>query len=209
MTVGTATLRVRDAGRRFGRRDIFRRLELVLVPGERLFLGGPNGSGKSTLLRCLAGTLALNSGSVTIEGFDAGSRPARARTGVCLSPEQALYPRLSGHDNLIFAARLRLPPGEVAEAVDAVEQELDLAGFAGSPVREYSSGMRARVASARALLGQPSLLLLDEPTRSMDAASCDRLWAALERRGAACVISSHRDSDRERCDSRLDLHVLR
>lgn len=201
------TLLVHNAGRRFGRRRIFSGLDVDLAAGERLLLGGANGSGKSTLLRCLAGTLALSAGSVTIDGFPAGSRGSRARLGLCLNPEQAHHLRLSGHDNLLFAARLRLPARQVADAVDAVERELGITDFAGERVQQYSSGMRALVATGRALLGRPTLLLLDEPTRSLDADGRSRLWAALERRPVACVIASHRGSDRDRCDRVLDLPV--
>ncbi|HSP36895.1 MAG TPA: ATP-binding cassette domain-containing protein [Frankiaceae bacterium] len=202
-------LRLQNAGRHFGKQPVFSGLDLDLAAGEHLFLGGPNGSGKTTLLRCLAGTLALTSGSGTVAGWPIGSRAARARVGVCLNPEQALYPRLSGHDNLTCAARLRLPSAQVDEAVDAAQRELAITHFAGTRVQGYSSGMRARVSMARALLGEPELLLLDEPTRSLDAEGCDRLWAAIERRSVACVIASHSGADREHCERMLDISTTR
>ncbi len=198
-------VRIRGAARRFGARVVFTGLDLDLASGERLFLKGANGSGKTTLLRCLAGTLGLQAGSIAIAGFPAGSRGARARVGLCLNPEQALYSRLSGHDNLMFAARLAVAPNDISDAVDLVEREMGITEFADNKVKLYSSGMRSRVAIARALLGRPGLLLLDEPTRSLDRDARDRLWAALAHRNVACVIASHHDSDRTRCDSELDL----
>ncbi len=200
-------LHVRDARHSFGEHQVFTGLDIDLDASERLFLSGGNGSGKTTLLRCLAGTLELNEGSVTIDGLPADSRAARAGVGVCLNPEQAFYLRLSGHDNLLFAARLRLPRAEVADAVALVEHELDISGFAAEPMNEYSSGMRSRVAIARALLGEPALLLLDEPTRSLDTEARELLWSALDRRSVACVIASHLTSDRERCDRVLEMRV--
>jgi ABC-2 type transport system ATP-binding protein len=208
-TGNVVLLHLRNAGRHFGERPVFSGLDLELDAGERLFLGGANGSGKTTLLRCLAGTLALTSGSLAVYGSPVGSRTGRAHVGVCLNPELALYPRLSGHDNLLFAARLRLPLRQVDDAVGAVEHELAITDFAARRVENYSSGMRARVAVARALLGKPSLLLLDEPTRSLDTEGCQRLWTALDHRSVACVIASHSSSDWDRCHRALDLPVRR
>lgn len=201
-------VRGRGAGRRFGTQVVFSGLDVDLSAGERLLLRGANGSGKTTLLRCLAGTLALSTGSVDIDGSPVGSRAAKAGIGVCLYPEQSLYLRLSGHDNLLLAARLRMSPRLATDAVALVEEELGITEFAGAQARNYSSGMRARVVIARALLGQPLLLLLDEPTRSLDAEARQRLWAALNRRSVACVIASHRDSDVDECHRAMTLPVL-
>lgn len=192
-------LRARGLTRRFDGRDVFAGIDVDVAPGERLFLGGGNGAGKTTLLRCLAGTLSLHAGTVSLDGFATGSADFRARLGVGLNPEQAFYLRLSGHENLLVAARLRLPRRQVGPAVDAVEHELGITGFGRDRMAKYSSGMRARVAVARALLGAPRLLLLDEPTRSLDHDARVRLWAALDRRSVACIMASHRDSDRDRC----------
>ena len=174
-----------------------------------MFVSGGNGSGKTTLLRCLAGTLQLSAGSIEIDGFPPGSRHARAGLGLCLNPEAALYSRLSGHDNLMFAARLTVPACDVAEAVELVEDDMGISDFAAVRVQQYSSGMRARVAIARALLGRPRLLVLDEPTRSLDQDARDRLWAALERRDVTCVLASHHRTDRDRCDTELDMTSYR
>jgi len=169
-------------------------------------LDGPNGSGKTTVLRCVGGTMCLDRGRIQIGGAPAGSGRARALTGLCVDPEQGLYPRLSGHDNLLFAARLRMPAGQVGDAVDLVERELAITPFAARPAHDYSAGMRARVTVARALLGGPAVLLLDEPTRSLDADGRVLFWAALDRRpDVACLIASHLPGDRDRCDRSLDL----
>jgi len=201
-------LEVRDAGRVFHRRQVFSGLELAVTGNESVMLDGANGSGKSTLLRCLAGTLELTTGSVHVQGWAAGSMQARADTGLCLHPESGLAQRISGHQNLLFAARLRLPPPQVADAVEGLEEELGLMPFRHQRVRHYSSGMRALVVIARALLGTPALLLLDEPTRSLDTEARQRVWAAMDRRSAGVVIASHRETDRERCDRTFRMPVL-
>ncbi|WP_320064763.1 ABC transporter ATP-binding protein [Micromonospora sp. RTGN7] len=201
-------LRLTGVGRAFGRRPIFSGLDLEVPAGARLLLSGGNGSGKTTLLRCLAGTLALSAGRALVAGWPAGSRAARLLTGVALAPEQGLYGRLSGHDNLMLVARMRLPAREAAGAVTRLEEEFDIADYARVPAYRCSAGMRARVSIARALLGDPPVVLLDEPGRSLDAGARELLWAALARRPeTTCVLASHLAEDRERCHRTLAMPV--
>jgi ABC-2 type transport system ATP-binding protein len=202
-------LAFRDAGRRFGARRVFSGLDLDVPAGLRLLVVGGNGSGKTTLLRCLSGTLALTAGSGTVCGLRVGSPAARRLVGGCQA-EHGLYDTLSAHDNLLLVARLRLPSHRVADAVAQVEQELDVEEFAGRPVQRCSAGMRARVTIARALLGDPAVLLLDEPSRSLDDRAHRLLWAALDRRPeVTCVVASHHAGDRTRCHRTLALPVRR
>ncbi|SCF27979.1 ABC transporter ATP-binding protein [Micromonospora mirobrigensis] len=202
------TLRVRDAARRFGSRPVFDGLDLDVPAGTRLLLDGRNGAGKTTLLRCLAGTLTFTAGEASVAGHPAGSAQARRLTGVCLTPEQGLYGRLSGHDNLLLAARLRLAGPAARTAVARLETELEIEPFARVPTERCSAGMRARVTIARALLGDPALLLLDEPGRSLDVHARALLWAALDRRrDLTCVLVSHHPEDRDRCDRALSFPV--
>jgi ABC-type multidrug transport system ATPase subunit len=201
-------LAARGAARRFGDRVVFAGLDLDVAAGRRLLLLGPNGSGKTTLLRCAAGTLGLSAGSLLVAGRPAGSARSRAAVGLCLHPERGLHTALSGRDNLLLAARLRLPWRQAATAVDEVALELGVHEFGRLPVRICSAGMRARVSIARALLGAPDLVLLDEPTRSLDEEARGLLWAALDRRPAlACVVASHQAEDRAHCDHTLTLPV--
>lgn len=194
--------------RRFGAHEVIRSLNLVARPGARVALCGPNGSGKTTALRCIAGTVEPTSGSIKIGGHSAGTREARGLLGASFSQERSFYVRLSGHDNLLFFARLR-GGGErqVAREVRELEEELELEEIARERVDRCSTGMIQQLALARALLGRPPLLLLDEPTRSLDADALTRLWAALDRRRkqAALLIATHRAEDVARCGSRLDL----
>jgi ABC-type multidrug transport system ATPase subunit len=192
--------------RGFGDREVIRGLDLKLPPGSRTALVGPNGSGKSTFLRCIAGTLTPNSGEVRIDGNHAGTLEARRVVGTSLSQERSFYLRLSGTTNLRFFARLRHSRGRDARRdVDELVEELELSEIAARRTDACSSGMLQQLAFARALLGHPSVILLDEPTRSLDEEATARIWAALDRRPQIVVlIATHRQEDLDRCDSRVD-----
>ncbi len=199
-------LRVREMTRRFGAREVVRRLDLAVEPGERVALHGPNGSGKSTILRCLAGTLSPSGGGALIGGYPAGSIEARRLVGVSLSQERSFYLRLTGRANLRFFARVRGYRRKEAEmAVAALEEELELTEILAERADRCSTGMVLQLSVARALLGSPKLLLLDEPTRSLDSTAVERLWGALERRPqAAVLIATHAHDDIRRCGATLE-----
>jgi ABC-2 type transport system ATP-binding protein len=199
-------LTVSGVGRRFGSREVVRSLDLTLDPGERVALWGPNGSGKSTVLRCIAGTLLPSRGEVRISGHEAGSFEARRLIGASLAQERSFDMRLTGHANLVFFARLRFEDRrEAVRHVQEIEDELEIGTIAAERVNRASSGMIQQIALARALLGDPALVLLDEPTRSLDADARGRLWAALERRRqTSLVIATHLEEDVSRCDGRVE-----
>ncbi len=178
----TPLLAARGAGRRFGARRALDPLDLALVPGETVALVGPNGAGKSTLLALLAGVLAPSEGTV--------ERAAGVRVG--WAPQRpALYGRLSPRENLELFARLagHAQPGPLAESALA---SLDLPREHRQS-GELSVGMRQRLSIALALLGEPEVVLLDEPTASLDASRRARLWelvdAVRERGGAVCFAT--------------------
>jgi ABC-type multidrug transport system ATPase subunit len=200
-------LRVEQLGREFRGRSVLRGLDLRVDAGEWLAVSGPNGSGKTTLLRCIAGSLTPTSGDIFVDRHPAGSRAARALTGVSLSQERSFYLRLTGRTNLRFFARLRSGDRRSAyREVDALEDELALREIAAERCDRCSTGMLQQLAFARALLGQPRLLLLDEPTRSLDETASERFWTVLERRSdVAVVLATHREDDLRRCESHLDL----
>jgi ABC-type multidrug transport system ATPase subunit len=190
----------------FDGRHVLGPLDLRLDAGERLALTGPNGAGKSTLLRCIAGTLAPCSGAITVAGHPAGTQAAKREIGATFAQERAFYLRLSGKENLLTFAMLRLPTARARAAVELVLGELELHDIAARRIDRCSSGMVQQVAIARALLGGPSLMLLDEPTRSLDDAAVERLWTALDRRpDMTLIVATHRREDVERCERHIAL----
>ena len=198
-------LEIQGLSRRFGEHEVVKELTVALEPGERLAFAGPNGSGKTTAIRCVAGTLAPSTGNVRVAGHRAGTIAARRQLGVSFSQERSFYLRLSGRTNLVFFAQLRSGSKKAAKRqVHAIEEELDIAHIAAERVDRCSSGMVQQLALARALLGEPSLLILDEPTRSLDKEARGRLWAAVDRRPQlSLVIASHLDEDLDRCGNRI------
>lgn len=193
----------RDLSRRFGRVNALSGVNFALPAGAVLGLLGPNGSGKTTLLSILAGFLAPTAGSFALLG-ESNHRRALARTGALISRPQ-LWPQLSGRDNLrclqgIYAGR------SDPEEVERLLAQVGLTGPAADrPFGHCSTGMRQRLGIAAALLGNPELLLLDEPTIGLDPegmVEVRELIRDLGRApGRAIIMSSHLLDEVERtCD---------
>ncbi len=175
------TIEARNLGKAFRTYQYaLRHVDLVIRPGERVAVFGPNGSGKTTLLRLLAGLLRPTEGQVRVGGAapSAQGPGARARLGF-LSHQTYLYDELTPTENLLLYGRLyglRDPALRAAEALEAV----GMAAAARRPVRHLSRGMQQRVSLARAMLHQPSVLLLDEPDTGLDETAQARLEGLLD-----------------------------
>jgi ABC-2 type transport system ATP-binding protein len=164
---------------------------------EVLVLLGPNGSGKTTALKLISTMLLPDAGSVRVSGFDARRDAARVRqqVGIAVAAERSFFPRLSAHENLDFFAALdEVPRSERAHRIKEVLRDTGLEEQADTLVMKFSSGMYQRLGIARALVKRPSVLLLDEPTRSLDAATTAHFWAtirALARQQNAVLLATH------------------
>jgi len=200
-------LDVSGLSRAFGSKQVVTDLSLALDEGERVALRGPNGSGKTTILRCITGAVIPDAGEITVRGHPAGSMGARHLLGVSLSQERSFYMRLTGLDNLLFFARLRhSTQARAMRDVRALEEELEIAHILQERLDRCSTGMLQQLAFARAMLGSPSVFLLDEPTRSLDTGAVGRVWDAVERRAeTAVLIATHREDDLDHCHSQIDL----
>ncbi|RMF56929.1 MAG: ABC transporter ATP-binding protein [Bacteroidetes bacterium] len=199
-------LRAEQLGHRYGRRILFRRLDLELRGGTILAVTGANGSGKSTLIRILAGLLTPSRGKVVLT-LDGRSVPVDERpfhVGL-VAPYLNVYDAFSARENLAFVARARRLP-DARRRIDAVLERVQLGGRGDDLVATYSSGMKQRVRFAVALLASPSLLLLDEPTSNLDApgrAMVAQLIDEARREGRAVVVATNDPDEAARCDRRL------
>ena len=156
--------------KRYGSTAALASLDLEIKRGEVFGLLGPNGSGKTTFIRLLAGYLLPTAGRLEICGCDAVEQSLQARRRIGYVPEAApLYGFMRVHEFLAFMARLRGLSGRaVADSVDRVIAALALQAVADRPTRTLSRGFRQRAAIAQALVHDPELIILDEPTNGLD-----------------------------------------
>jgi ABC-2 type transport system ATP-binding protein len=189
-------LRAESLSKSYGARRALQDVSFSAAPGELLAIIGPNGAGKTTLLQILAGALAPTTGRVSLDSRDVGWVPQ----------QPAIYSKLSVRENLRLFARLE-KVADVGGRVERMLAQADLADRAGDPVGTLSGGNRQRVNIAVGLLGDPSVLLLDEPSSSLDPRQRERLWefvSGLARDGGTTVVySTHNVAEAERYGDRL------
>jgi ABC-2 type transport system ATP-binding protein len=186
-----------------GKRLVIPDLDLEVPAGEVVGLLGPSGSGKSTLIRCIVGVQIIESGTVTVLGHPAGSAPLRDDVGyVTQSP--SVYADLTVRENVAYFGRaVGLRGTELRDAVDRTLTEVDLTSHADQLVRDLSGGQESRVSLAAALVGRPTLLVLDEPTVGLDPVLRRDLWNLfrnLAGAGHSLLVSSHVMDEATRCD---------
>ena len=190
-------LRVRRGGR-----PVLRDLSFEVAPGTVTGLLGPSGCGKSTLMRAIVGVQTVEAGRVEALGEPAGSRSLRARVGY-LTQAPSVYGDLTVRENLRFFGRV-LGVGEGRG--EATIETVALGPYADQVVSSLSGGQQARVSLATALLGEPELLVLDEPTVGLDPVLRRDLWATfaeLAAAGTTLLVSSHVMEEAEHCDELL------
>jgi ABC-2 type transport system ATP-binding protein len=193
---------VRDLHVKRGGTEVLRGVSLEVAAGAVTGLLGPSGCGKSTLMRAIVGVQIVASGSVLVLGEPAGSPRLRARVGY-VTQAPSVYGDLSVRENLRFFARVL---GTAPARVDAVIATVGLAEFSDRVVGRLSGGQRARVSLATALLNEPQLLVLDEPTVGLDPVLRRDLWAMfreLADGGTSLLVSSHVMDEAGHCDRLL------
>ena len=169
--------------RSFGSTPAVRGVDLRVDRGEIYGFLGPNGAGKTTLVRMLCTLLRPTSGTATIVGFDVVRQPrdVRLRIGAALQ-EAALDPGQTGRELLAFQARLfAVPPAAARGRIDELIDLVDLGAALDRKVRTYSGGMRRRLDLALALVHDPDVLFLDEPTTGLDPVSRRQVWSEIQR----------------------------
>ena len=185
-----------------GANDVLHGLNCTIAPGEVTGLLGPSGSGKTTLMRCIVGVQKIRSGDVLVFGEPAGSPSLRHRIGY-LTQAPSVYADLTVRENARYFASLF---GVGAAQADKAVADVGLGAAAGQLVSTLSGGQRARASLACALVSEPDLLVLDEPTVGQDPVLRNELWdrfRALAQAGATIIVSSHVMDEASRCDRLL------
>ncbi|WP_117209246.1 ABC transporter ATP-binding protein [Allorhizocola rhizosphaerae] len=197
---GTAAIVTDGLTKRYGGRIAVDRLSMAVPAGQVTGFVGPNGAGKSTTIRMLLSLIRPTAGSATVFGRSLADAATYLTWVGALVESPALYPRLSGRDNLGVLGRLA---GNTSR-IDQVLETVGLTDRAGDAVGTYSLGMRQRLAIAAALLPDPRLVILDEPANGMDPEGIRdirRLLRGLAERGVTAFVSSHQLSEVEQvCD---------
>ncbi|MCT4783894.1 MULTISPECIES: ABC transporter ATP-binding protein [Exiguobacterium] len=199
-------LTVQNVHKKMGKTNVLTNVSFEVVPGEIFGFLGPNGAGKTTTIRIITGLMPATHGTVTVDGFDVATERQQALSRIgAIVENPAFYPYLTGRENLIHA--MNLIPGikkvdlNALGALVGLETKLDL------KVKQYSLGMKQRLGIARALLHNPKVLILDEPTNGLDPAGIADLRQYLrhlaDHRGIAILISSHLLSEMEMITDRF------
>lgn len=201
-------IRLRDLERRFGTRQVLRGLNLEIAPGDRVALMGANGSGKTTLLRILAGFTRPTSGDAWISGASVTESPwlVREKIGWVPATDGGFFPRLTGRENLeLFGAIRGISAPGIAARISSLKEPLRLGPVLDTAFHQCSSGMRQSLALARALLSDPGVLLLDEPTRSLDpeASEVFRKFLREMTSGKTVLLSTHSPEEARHVGTRV------
>lgn len=186
----SAVVVTRNLTKAYGNTAVVDRVSLSVHRGEVYGFLGPNGAGKTTTLRMLLGLIRPTSGDVTVLGRRPGDPAALAKVGSMIEGP-AFYPYLSGHDNLAVMGRYA---GVGTSTVQASLEAVDLASRGGDKVSTYSLGMKQRLGVAAALLKEPDVVVLDEPTNGLDPGGIREMRALIRRlgnSGRTVILSSH------------------
>lgn len=205
MNPPSAAIESRDLVRRFGDFVAVDHVTFSVAPGEVFGFLGPNGSGKSTTIRMLTGILPPSSGSARVAGFDVAtqSRGIKFRIGY-MSQKFSLYEDLTVQENLaFFAALYRIEARRAKERIEWAIEKSDLASRRKTLAGELAGGYRQRLALSCALMHEPSILFLDEPTSGVDPVARRRFWDSiyrLARGGTTVLVTTHFLEESEYCD---------
>jgi len=200
---------VNDVSKRYGKRWALARLSFTVQSGRSLLLTGSNGSGKTTLLRTIATAIRPTAGTIRVLGLDCRADRQEVRERVALlSHTSFLYEDLTAEQNLRLLRRLISAESSRGQ-IEALLERVGLAHRAKHPVRQFSAGMRKRLAIARLLLKSPSVALLDEPFGELDpggVVDMERIIAELKVAGTTILLATHLvEQGLSLCEERLHL----
>jgi len=200
---------LRDVCVAYGKTEVLHNVSLDLPPGRITGLVGPSGHGKTTLVNVIVGALRARSGVVTVLGETAP--PRRVKSSIGFMPQsEALYADLSGTENLrFFGALYGMTAVQMSERIPIVLEQVSLPDQGRKVVAEFSGGMQRRLSLAVALLHEPRLLVLDEPTVGLDPAHRVALWQTFRQLadgGATFLVTTHVMDEAANCDTIVMIH---
>jgi ABC-2 type transport system ATP-binding protein len=194
--MNTPLIETRNLVKRYGEKLAVDRVSFDVNGGEIFGFLGPNGAGKTTTIKMIVGLLQPTSGTVRVDGFDVRSQALQAKAASGYVPDTPnLYPKLSGRELLRFVGDLYgIERGQVARRIDELLRTFELASVADDTLDSYSHGMQQKASLAAALVHDPRVLVLDEPTVGLDPKSARLIKDILRQladRGAAVMLSTH------------------
>jgi len=207
----TTSIEVHGLGKRFGDFEAVKNVSFDVAPGEIFGYLGANGAGKSTTIRILCGLMMPSAGRAVVAGHDVAKQPDRVRMSIgYMSQKFSLYPDLSVLENMdFFGGAYRLPRARRLTRARALLEEVELSDATEVLVRDLPGGKRQRLALATALLHEPSIVFLDEPTAGVDPAARRNFWRIIRRlaeAGTTVFVTTHYMDEAEYC-ARVGLMV--
>jgi ABC-2 type transport system ATP-binding protein len=203
----TDVINLEEVSKRLAQREILKNVTLAVKKGDIFGYLGPNGAGKTTTIRIILGLMSANSGKVSILGQDVSIDRVRQKIGFVLEAD-GLYDNMTAFDNLVYYGQLYDVPG-LKERIDKAISLVRLADRAEDKVGAYSKGMRQRLALARAIVSDPEVLILDEPTAGVDPTGQMEVRQILldmvHKEGKTILLSSHNLDEVQRICNRIAL----
>ncbi|TGB01435.1 ABC transporter ATP-binding protein [Halobacillus salinus] len=196
-------LQLKNISQQFGERKILNHIEFDINKGEIFGLLGPSGAGKTTLVKMMTGTLVPTAGEVFMNGEKLPSLQQMSQYGF-MAQSDALYQELTASENLDFFGSLyKMSKTYRKQRIQEVMEMVDLSEHLHQTVETYSGGMKRRLSLAAALIHEPELIILDEPTVGIDPVLRQSIWEELKRlkdRGVTIVVTTHVMDEAEKCD---------
>jgi ABC-2 type transport system ATP-binding protein len=203
-------INIKGLRKSFGKIEAIKNIDLQIEKGEFFGLLGPNGAGKTTTINILSTILKPDAGQVEINGFDLKKQPEKCKKSIGIVPQElALYEELTARENLVFwGGFYRLPKNEIENRAEELLRLFELQDRKNSLIKTFSGGMKRRINIAAAMLHQPEILLMDEPTVGVDPQSRHQIYDVLAQfsaRGVTVIYTTHYMDEVEKLCSRIGI----